>query len=82
MGNNLSPLDIRSHALFLQDFVLWKWPTPSLVSKQMMKVTRLEEAKVSLINVKPILLMSPSPAWDTDTTCGIQPSPLLFKRLP
>ena len=26
--------------------------------------------------------MSPSPAWATDTTCGIQPSPLLFKRLP
>ena len=46
MGNNLSPLDIRSHALFLLDFVLWKWPTPSLASKQMRKVTRLEKVIV------------------------------------
>jgi len=46
MGNNLSPLDIRSHALFLLDFVLWKWLTPFLVSKQMRKVPRLEKVEV------------------------------------
>ena len=46
MGNNLSPLDIRSHALFLLDFVLWKWQTPFSVSEQMRKVVRLEKAKV------------------------------------
>ena len=45
-GNNLSPLDIRSHALFLQDFVLWKWLTLFLVSKQMRKVPGLENDKV------------------------------------
>lgn len=82
MGNNLSPLDIRSHALFLLDFVLWKWPTPSLVSKQMMKVTRLEEAKVKPNKCEAYTSDVTFPAWDTDTTCGIQPSPLLFKKLP
>lgn len=47
-----------------------------------MKVTRLEEAKVKPNKCEAYTSDVTFPAWDTDTTCGIQPSPLLFKRLP
>ena len=76
MGNNLSPLDIHSHALFLLGFALWKRQTLFSVSKQMRKVSRLEKARVKPNKRKAMTSNAsfPCDGGDTNTSCG-KPSP-------